>query len=173
MNFLWVLIVFRVHSIYPLQLKAERSYKQNEITSPVCYEQDFWASEKNLVDNTKKDTLEYRNKKSGWFSAMVSFRDCSTSFRCHESISDPVVTVSLNNRNKKSEYNYRLVISAYNLTHPNRKILCSSNKKVKIEENKVAEQSALFKLDHKRCSATVNKIEVLAKQNANSLMYNK
>ncbi len=82
---------------------------------------------------------------------------------------DSVVTVSINNCNKKSEYNYRLVIEAYNLTHPDRQILCSSNEKVKLKDKKIAEQSALFKLDREGCSTTVNNIKELTKQKVSSL----
>ena len=94
-------------------------YKQNEITSPVCYEQDLGHEKKIWSITREKDTLEYRNKKSSWFSAMVSLEVARAQvLDVMNRFTDPVVTVSLNNCDKKSEYNYRLVISAYNLTHP-------------------------------------------------------
>ena len=146
-------------------------YKQNEIADNgrVCYEQDLGNEKKIWSIAREKNTLEYQNEKVSWFSAVSLDVARAQILDVMNRFTDSVVTVSINNCNKKSEYNYRLVIEAYNLTHPDRQILCSSNEKVKLKDKKIAEQSALFKLDREGCSTTVNNIKELTKQKVSSL----
>ena len=148
-------------------------YKQNEILDKnrVYYEQDLGYEKKTWSIAREKNTLEYQNEKTSWFSATVPLDVARAQILdVMNRFTDSVVTVSINNCNKKSEYNYRLVIEAYNLTHSDRQILCSSNNKVKIKNKKIVEQSELFKLHREGCSTTVNNIEELTMENTKSLI---
>ncbi|MFZ0218722.1 MAG: hypothetical protein WAL30_00735 [Candidatus Aquirickettsiella sp.] len=142
-------------------------YKQNELDhqGTVRYEQNLGHEKKIWSITREKNTLKYRNEKSSrWSSATVTLDVARAQILdVMNRFTDPIVTLSINNCNKASERNYRLVIRAYNERNTGRQILCPQNKKINMRSaelnQELTKQQDLFKLQPKTTRTVVNKIQ--------------